>query len=175
MLGVLVLATGRTAHAAMAVGLSTQPAEPTVGEATLVQVRTYAPVVVQGSSDWRLEPAVVPTDYPFRVETVDPAGSVSSLPISRTSDPYVWAGQFAFTKPGTWEIRITNFGPNYDPRAGARLEVHVSGEAGPPVTSLGKTGPPVASVLLATLGAAVALSIVLLVAWKRALERTWRR
>ena len=167
MLGALVLTSNRTAYAAMAVRLSTEPVQPKVGEATVLQVRTFAPVVVPGSSDWQLQPVEVPTDYAFHVEAVDPSGTVSPFLISRSNDPHVWSGQFTFRRPGTWEIRITDFGPNYDPRAGGLLKVHVS---------IG--GPPIAILLLAGLAAALAVSIVLLIAWRRSgwvRPRLWPR
>lgn len=162
MLGALVLATNRTAYSAMAVRLSTQPPQPKVGEPTLVQVRTFTPVVVPGSSDWRLQPYEVPPDYAFNVEAVDPSGTVSPVPISRSTDPYVWSGQLTFAGAGTWEIRITNFGPNYNPQAGGLLKVHVSSGI----------GPAIAGLLLAGLGGAIAISVLLLTGWRR---RWWVR
>jgi hypothetical protein len=162
MLGALVMATNRTVAAAMVVRLSTQPPQPKVGESALLQVRTFAPVVVPGSPDWRLQPIEVPPDYAFNVEAVDPSGTVSPVPISQSTDPYVWSGQLTFARAGTWEIRITNFGPNYNPQAGGLLKVHVSSGI----------GPPIAGLRLAGLGGAIAISVLLLTGWRR---RWWVR
>lgn len=104
----------------MCIRLFAQPAQPHVGAATQVGLRTYVPLVSGALRPWNVR------RYPFRVEAVSPTGRVHRIEVRHSrANPYAWVGSFRFPKMGTWTIRVTNFAP-YSKGCGEILRVRVS-------------------------------------------------
>jgi hypothetical protein len=47
--------------------------------------------------------------YPFRLQALGPRRRNIVFRPRRTRNPYVWSARFAFSVPGRWEIRVTNY------------------------------------------------------------------
>lgn len=118
--GVLTaLLTAPAANAALCIRLSTLPARPVVGNGTIVELRTFVPLV-----GGRLKPWVV-RGYPFRVEAVAPRGQAFPIKVKPGRSPYAWRGNVRFPSAGVWTVRVRNFGPRYQAGCGEQLEVRV--------------------------------------------------
>ncbi len=121
---VAALAVAAPAQAALEVRISITPAKPRVGQRTVVQVRPYWTYLRPDGSCCRLEPANVA--YPFRLESVSPAGRVFRPRLRRTSNPFVWTAGFIFRTRGTWTLREPHWGPDYSTSAGGRPRIRVA-------------------------------------------------
>jgi hypothetical protein len=86
-----------------------------------VYLRAFSPYLRRDGSCCRLVPTDV--DYPFKIDAVSPSGKVTQLPLRRTGDRFVWAGQLVLREPGVWEILARNWGPRYSKVAGGRPRI----------------------------------------------------
>lgn len=146
----LIVVSPAPADAALSLRLDTSPQAPRVGQPTRIEMRTFTPYASTDGS-LRLEPQIVPDTFPFKLEAVSPSLQTFPVPMSRTSDPFLWAGRFEFREPGEWQLRVTNFGPAYNPLDGALVRKTVVDG----VASLPLTGAPFSEIFL------LALSLVL--------------
>lgn len=103
-------------RAAVFLHLSTRPKMPRATCSASVLLQTYAPSV---------GPFAVPASYPWRVEAIGPRGALIDIKVRRTRRASIWRGRAVFPSAGRWLIRVTNFAPRYDPRAGATRRVIV--------------------------------------------------
>ncbi len=100
----MLAASVRPARAALEIRLAASPANPVVGVAVSILIRTYAPDLSQPD---HLGPPVVVPDYEF-LEAVAPSGSVFAIPFGHSEDPYVWRGMLTFAETGHWIIWVRN-------------------------------------------------------------------
>ena len=105
-----------SADAALICRLSVRPTAPTVGRASQIELRQFVPY-----AGGTAEPTAVA--YPWRVEAVSPRGRIFRVRVPQSSDRFVYRGTFVFPSPGRWLVRVTNFGPAYQPYPGHRPRV----------------------------------------------------
>ena len=84
-----------------------------------IELRTYAPVVDR-TRRCGFRPVPRPVTYPFRAEAVAPGGRVVTLHFRR-APANLYTARLKVDVPGRWTVRVTNFGPRYDPCSGAVL------------------------------------------------------
>jgi hypothetical protein len=114
----VTLVTASAADAALCIRLSTQAPRPVVGDATIIEMKTFVPLVSGGLKPW------VVRGYPFRVEAVSPRGKAFRVTVKPSRNPYAWRGTFRFTSVGVWTVRVTNWG-RYQTGCGEELHVRV--------------------------------------------------
>ena len=115
----VALVSAPAANAALCVRLSTYAPRPVVGDPTIIEMRTFVPLV-----SGELKPWVV-HGYPFRVEAVSPRGKAFRVSVKPSRNPHAWRGAFRFASAGMWTVRVTNFGPSYSRGCGEELHVRV--------------------------------------------------
>lgn len=135
----VVLVMVPPAGGALEVKLSTVPARPSALERTKIVLRTYVPLLREDGSCCRLQPGG-PRSYPFRVEAVSPTGKTSRIRM-RWAKPNLWSGVRRFPIPGSWTVRVVNYGPSYAHAPGARPRIRVKVGAAIPTPSPRDFGP----------------------------------
>jgi hypothetical protein len=112
---ILVLAT--PAAGALEVKLTITPSTPHALEPARIALQTFLPLLRDDGSCCRLVHGGPPS-YPFRIEVVSPAGTISRVR-ARRSGKHRWAGAFTFPTPGRWQVRVANY-PGCGSAVGAR-------------------------------------------------------
>lgn len=127
---VVVLGTPVAATAAVSYRISTEPAEPRVGEPVTIHVATFAYVDPPATP---FEPLPLDT-FPWTFVAESPSGGREVIVLQRVgSRPNQWTGRFTFDERGRWEVGLDqqHLGTPVDPALGARLTVQVRGNSGP--------------------------------------------
>ncbi|MBA3401658.1 MAG: hypothetical protein H0U05_06675 [Actinobacteria bacterium] len=113
------LVTASEADAAMCIRLSTPAKRSAVGDATIIEMKTFVPLVGGGLQPW------IVRGYPFRVEAVSARGQALRVKVKPSRNPYAWRGVLRFPQAGVWTVRVRNFGPRYQAGCGEELRVRV--------------------------------------------------
>jgi len=113
--------TASAADAALCIRLSLLASRPVVGDATIIEMETFVPLVGGGLKPW------IVRRYPFRVEAVSPRGKAFRVNVRQSRNPYAWRGALHFPSVGVWKVRVRNFGPRYQTGCGEELRVRVRG------------------------------------------------
>lgn len=83
------------------------PSRGSVGTPSTLSFRTYLPISTVGD-DYTLEPRAF-LDYPFRVRSASPDGTVSTINMSPDAgNGQVWVGTLTPDQQGPWTLSITN-------------------------------------------------------------------
>jgi hypothetical protein len=121
---VAALAAPLAAMAAVSFRITTEPADPRVGEPVMILVATFAYV----------DPPATPTEplpleeFPWTFVADSPTGERTVIALRRVgSSTNLWTSRFTFVEPGRWEIGLDeqHLATPVDPALGARLSLDV--------------------------------------------------
>lgn len=159
----LLAACAVTAHmaiAAVAYRITTDPADPIVGQPTTITVETFFP-----ASPPAMLTVPQPLDeFPWTFVAEAPDGGRHVIDLVRTDEAgNAWSASFTFDEVGAWEIGLdrSHLGTPIDPSLGARVTVTVRADDG---------SPPIG--ILVAVVAGLLLAVVVVTARSRSARRT---
>ena len=141
---------GRPVGAAVTFDIQVRPAEPRVGDAATVEIKTYETDLSApgyGGRELRLD------SFAWGVEGIDPGGTRHPVPLEASGTPEnSWIGTIVFDEPGEWTVGLDSRSVSapYDPRLSARITVNVR-----PRVAVDSVGLAVVLLLIPIVGLAV--------------------